>query len=222
MHDYFDRARWEILPHVPDHAGRVLDLGCGSGATVAMLREERNVDWAGGVELDPDAAAGASERLDRLWQDDLAELELEQEIPPGSLDLVLCLDILEHLADPWEAVRRLSRLVAPQGRLIVSVPNVRNWKFLWRLAVHGDFRYRDAGLLDRTHLRFFTHETARELASAGGLVPRHLGSATEYRPFEFRRWLIVASGGRLERLIAKQILVVCEAPGAQSSQGVLP
>ncbi|MEO0994631.1 MAG: methyltransferase domain-containing protein [Pseudomonadota bacterium] len=211
MSSYYDRARKEILPHVPERAGRVLDIGCGAGATVALLRAERSVAWAGGVELDPDAGKRAEATLDRLWLGDLAGAPLEAEIAPGSLDLVLCLDVLEHLVDPWEAVGRLSPLLAPSGRLIVSVPNVRNWKFLWRLAVHGDFRYREAGLLDRTHLRFFTHETARDLATAGGLVPLHVGSATAYGPVDLRRWLIAATAGRMEKLIAKQILVVCEA-----------
>ena len=213
MTGYFDRPRREVLPHLPGRCARLLDLGCGAGATIALLREARAIDWAGGLERDPAAAARARMVADRVWEGDLERFDAA-EIPAGSLDLVLLLDVLEHLVDPWSVVERVSPLLAPGGRLIVSVPNVRNWKFLWRLAVLGDFRYREAGLLDRTHLRFFTHGTAAELARAGGLALRHLGSATSYRPLELRRWLIALSGGRLERLIAKQILVVAERPPA--------
>lgn len=213
MTGYFDRPRREILPHLPGRTARVLDLGCGAGATVALLRGEAGVEWAGGVELDRAAAARAAAHLDRLWQGDVATAPLEAEIAPGSLDLVLCLDVLEHLVDPWEVVARVSPLLAPGGRLIVSVPNVRNWKFLWRLFAHGDFRYTDAGILDRTHLRFFTRETAIGLATGAGLSLVHAGSATPYARGDLRRLLIGLSGGRLEALIAKQILVVAAAGG---------
>lgn len=208
MTAYFQRARREILPHVPPDCRRVLDLGCGAGTTLALLREAGALDWAGGVELDAGAAGAARAHADRIWQCRLEDAPLEEEIPPASLDLVLCLDILEHLVDPWTEVRRIAPLVRPGGRLLVSVPNVRNWKFLWRLFARGDFHYTDAGILDRTHLRFFTPETAVELACAGGFRCLHAGSATPYGPTDLRRWLIALSGGRLEALIAKQTLVV--------------
>ncbi len=219
MTGYFDHPRPEILPHLPVRCARVLDLGCGAGATMRMLREGREIAWAGGVELDPAAAERAAPAFDRLWRSDLAGLALEAEIPPASLDLVLCLDVLEHLAWPWEVVRRVSPLLAPGGRLLLSVPNIRNWKFVWRLLARGDFRYTEAGLLDRTHLRFFTRDTAVELACAGGLGLVHAGSATRYGPGDLRRWLIALSAGRLEGLIAKQILVVAEAPGGGAAAG---
>lgn len=207
---YFTHARQEIMPYLPERCGRLLDVGCGAGATVEAIRALRQVDWAGGVELDPAAAGLARDRLDLLLEGDLAAAPLEEKIPEGSLDLVLCLDILEHLVDPWEAIRRLSPLLKPGGRLIVSIPNIRNWKFIWRLLTKGDFRYREAGLLDRTHLRFFTRETAAELACSGGLKLVSCENATRYGPMELRRWLSAASGGRADSLLAKQFVVVAE------------
>ncbi len=207
---YFATQRREILPFLPEKVRRLLDLGCGTGATVALVRQARTVEWAGGVELDPAAAEVAREVCDQLWSGDAASLAFESEIATSSLDLVLCLDVLEHLADPWAMAQRLSRLLAEGGRLILSVPNIRNWKFLFRLAAYGDFHYRDAGLLDRTHLRFFVRETAIELATSGGL---RLVSATNAQPFVFpdARWLLSkASLGGLEGLLAKQWLVVAE------------
>jgi 2-polyprenyl-3-methyl-5-hydroxy-6-metoxy-1,4-benzoquinol methylase len=207
---YFGTERREILPFLPAKVSRLLDLGCGAGATVALVRQARAVEWAGGVELDPEAAKAAQAHCDRLWTGDAASLAFVDEIAPQSLDLILCLDVLEHLVDPWAMVRRLSPLLVPAGRLILSVPNIRNWKFLWRLAALGDFHYREAGLLDRTHLRFFTRETAVELATCGALG---LVSATNAQPFVFpdARWLLSkASLGRLETLLAKQWLVVGE------------
>lgn len=207
---YFSRARSEILPFLPAKVSRLLDLGCGTGATVALVKQERAVAWAGGVELDAAAAEEARAHCDEVFVGDAAAQSFDGKIAPASLDLVLCLDVLEHLADPWAMVRRLSPLLMPSGRLIVSVPNIRNWKFLWRLGVKGDFRYRDAGVLDRTHLRFFVRDTAIELATCGGLA---LVVAANAHPFSFpdaRFLLSRASGGRLEAFLAKQWLVVAE------------
>ena len=218
MSGYFGRARTEILPYLPDPCRRLLDLGCGEGATLEAVRGVRELDWAGGAELDEAAAAVAHGRFDRVWIGDVAGAPLEREVAPGSLDLVLCLDILEHLPDPWALVRRVSPLLRPGGRLVVSVPNVRHWKFLWRLAVLGDFRYRAAGLLDATHLRFFTAETARELAGCGGLGVVACHNATRYGPWDVRRWLQAASFGRLDAVLAKQLIVVAEGPAPAGAQ----
>jgi SAM-dependent methyltransferase len=207
---YFSTARREILPFLPEKVSRVLDLGCGTGATVALVKEARAVEWAGGVELEARSAEAARKICDRVWEGDASGLAFAAEIAPASLDLVLCLDVLEHLTYPWAVVRRLSPLLAPRGRLIVSLPNIRNWKFLWRLAMRGDFRYRDAGILDRTHLRFFVRSTAIELATSGGL---RLVTVANAQPFAFpdARWLLSrASLGALDELLAKQWLVVAE------------
>ena len=207
---YFATPRTEILRYLPAKVSRLLDLGCGTGATVALVKKERAVEWAGGVELDAAAAEAARAHCEMVFAGDAASQAFEREIAPGSLDLVLCLDVLEHLPDPWAMVRRVSPLLAPSGRLILSVPNIRNWKFLWRLAAKGDFRYRDAGVLDRTHLRFFVRDTAIELATCGGLA---VVAAVNAHPFAFpdaRFFLSRASGGRLEALLAKQWLVVAE------------
>jgi 2-polyprenyl-3-methyl-5-hydroxy-6-metoxy-1,4-benzoquinol methylase len=209
---YYDTARREVLPWLPERVARMLDVGCGAGATTAAVRETRAVEWAGGVEYVEKIAAEAEARLDRVWRGDAAQAPLEAEIAASSLDLVLCLDVLEHMADPWTMVRRLSTLVAPGGRLILSVPNVRHWKFLWRLFALGDFIYRDAGLLDRTHLRFFVRRTAVELATCGGLSLVAAVSAQSWRFPEPRWWLARASASRLDELIAKQWLVVAEKP----------
>ena len=209
---YYNTARREILPVLPAKVARLLDLGCGTGATVALVKEARKVEWAGGVEIDAAAAEAARRVCDRVWVLDAGRERFEQDIPEGSLDIVLALDILEHLADPWGMVKRLSPLVARGGRLIVSVPNIRNWKFLWRLAAHGDFHYADAGILDRTHLRFFVKATAIELATCGGLALVCATNAQPPRWPDIRMLLGKASGGRLDALIAKQWLIVAERP----------
>jgi 2-polyprenyl-3-methyl-5-hydroxy-6-metoxy-1,4-benzoquinol methylase len=207
---YFATARTEVLPWLPEHVERMLDVGCGAGATSAAVRAVREVAWAGGIEYVEGVAAQARGVCDKVWTGDAALAPLESEIAAASLDLVLCLDVLEHMADPWTMVRRLSALIAPGGRLVVSVPNIRHWKFIWRLLAAGDFRYRDAGLLDRTHLRFFVRKTAVELATCGGLALVTATSAQGWRLPDARRLLSLASGGKLDEVMAKQWLVVAE------------
>jgi 2-polyprenyl-3-methyl-5-hydroxy-6-metoxy-1,4-benzoquinol methylase len=207
---YFDMERREILPCLPARVSRMLDVGCGTGASTQMVRREREVTWAGGIEFDPASVATAGLRLDWLWTGDASVAPIEDQIAAESLDLVLCLDILEHLPDPWTLVDRLSTRLAPGGRLIVSVPNIRNWKFIWRLLARGDFHYRDSGLLDRTHLRFFVKETASALAAHGGLKIIAARPAQTWR-FPDLRWILqTLTGNRIDGLIAKQWLIVAE------------
>jgi 2-polyprenyl-3-methyl-5-hydroxy-6-metoxy-1,4-benzoquinol methylase len=207
---YFDTARREIMPWLPARVDRMLDVGCGTAATTRAVKSARDVVWSAGIEYSADVANFARPHLDQLWVGDASSAPVEADISPDSLDLVLCLDVLEHLADPWSLVKRLSLLLAPGGRLIVSVPNIRNYRFIMRLITKGDFHYRDFGLLDRTHLRFFVKDTALELAVCGGLAPVHVGSVQKLKPYEPRAILNALAFGKLDGFLAKQWLVVVE------------
>ncbi len=209
---YFATARTEIEPHLPARVSRMLDLGCGDGSTTAFVRSKRDVAWAGGIEIVSEQGEAARRVCDEVWIGNIETMRPEAGIAAGSLDLVLCLDVLEHLADPWSVVKRLSPLIAPGGRLIVSVPNIRNWKFIWRLLTRADFNYTDAGLLDRTHLRFFVRHTAAALATSGGLSLTRIGNAHPWRPADTRRILSAITAGALDDIMIKQFLVVAEAP----------
>lgn len=168
---YYGSVRNEILPLLPDHAARVLDVGCGAGNTLLWIRELRMSVWIGGVELDPAAAAQARDKLDAVYGESIEEMRLP--VPEGTLDLILCLDVLEHLRDPWRVAQYLNTLLRPGGSLIVSIPNIRNRRVLLPLVLRGTWEYTDSGILDRTHLRFFTRKSAIDLvASAGCMVDR--------------------------------------------------
>lgn len=165
--DYFAHARREILPLLPRHASRALEVGCGAGHTLSLLKQQGLCDWACGIEISPTAAEQAGQRLDRVVQGNIEVMELpvEQE----SIDLLLCLDVLEHLIDPWGTLKRLSTLLSKDGILIASVPNVRHYRVLMPLLMRGRWDYLDSGILDRSHLRFFTRDTAIELIESAGL-----------------------------------------------------
>lgn len=165
---YFIEFREEIVPLLPQRTiERALDLGCGSGETSGYLKENGRVKWVCGIEGSPDAAATARQRLDQVLEGDIEKLDYPFE--DSSFDLILCLDILEHLIDPWTVVKRLKRLLKPGGRMVVSLPNVRHFSVLMPLIFLGDWRYSQEGLLDSTHIRFFTRNTATKLFSLVGL-----------------------------------------------------
>ena len=208
--DYFKHARTEVLPFLPSKLEKVLELGAASGATFATIKQKHPNVWGYGIELDKEAAKTAEGVFDIVKTGYIEGVKFENDIAPESLDLVLCMDILEHLVDPWAQVARIVPLMREGGRLIISVPNVRNFKFLMRLLFKGDFNYVDAGILDRTHLRFFTFETAQELGTRAGLKPHYLGGTKPPKPFSAKGIIKILTFGMLEPIMQKQVLVVLE------------
>lgn len=165
---YFDRARREIEPLLPPHAAQVLEVGCGSGATLQWLKHSGRCHSTTGIEMQPQAAELARGRVDHLHVGDAEQL-VRLGFSDASFDLVLCLDVLEHLVDPWSLVVQVQRLLKPGGLLVASIPNVRHARVVLPLLLQGRWQYEDAGQLDRTHLRFFTRESALQLLQVPGL-----------------------------------------------------
>jgi 2-polyprenyl-3-methyl-5-hydroxy-6-metoxy-1,4-benzoquinol methylase len=163
---YFDSARAEIAPLLPERFDRVLEIGCGAGATMNWLRSRRTIQYAAGVELVSEAASKASAVFDTVLTGNIETLNL----PEGKFDLIVALDVLEHLVDPWSVVRRLHGALNPGGAVIVSLPNVGHYSVALPLIARGRWDYTSDGLLDRTHLRFFNRQSAIELMTSTGLV----------------------------------------------------
>jgi SAM-dependent methyltransferase len=159
---YFAAARRDIEPLLPAHCPRVLELGCGAGATLAWLKGAGRAGYTVGVEIFPAAAEQARAVVDEVICRDFERADIPQDTE--RFDLILCLDVLEHLVDPWQTIDRLVRhYLAVGGTILVSVPNVRHYSVLLPLALRGRWDYTNHGLLDRTHLRFFTHASALQL-----------------------------------------------------------
>jgi 2-polyprenyl-3-methyl-5-hydroxy-6-metoxy-1,4-benzoquinol methylase len=164
---YFGFARSEVFGLLPPRMDRVLEIGCGTGATLAALRSTGRCSWTMGVELVESAAREARGTVNDVRVGDIETMDLALE--PGSFDAILCLDVLEHLVDPWAVVRRLATALRPRGTLIASLPNVRNFRVIIPLLLMGRWTYADSGQLDQTHLRFFTRRSAIELVAQSGL-----------------------------------------------------
>lgn len=164
---YFANARTDILPLLPNNCDTVLELGCGSGATLKWLKAGGHCRRTFGIELFEHAASLAAQGVDVVLQGDIERMQ--PDWPLNHFDLILCLDVLEHLVDPWQVLQRLVAHLKPGGRVIASIPNVRNWRALGPLLFAGHWRYADSGILDKTHLRFFTRESALQLVAGSGV-----------------------------------------------------
>jgi 2-polyprenyl-3-methyl-5-hydroxy-6-metoxy-1,4-benzoquinol methylase len=144
----------------------VLDVGCAAGDTAeALVARGCTVS---GVDIDADAAEPARAVLDELVIADIDRNPLSEHFKAESFDAIIFGDVLEHLVDPWATLRDAATLLRPEGRILVSIPNVAHAAV--RLALlQGNWDYTEKGLLDRTHLRFFTLETVCELLESADL-----------------------------------------------------
>lgn len=162
---YFAGTRPDVVALVPSSAQVVLDCGCGEGGLGTELTKRGHV--VTGVEPWAPAAAVAERRLHRVLGATIEDAL--DRIPARSVDCVICADVLEHLADPWAVTAALAMRLRPGGVFICSTPNVRHLGVLVDLVVRGRWRYQASGVLDRSHLRFFTRSSLLELVEGAGL-----------------------------------------------------
>jgi SAM-dependent methyltransferase len=164
--DYYRHLRPEIEPLLPCSAARVLDVGAGTGATLRWIKEAFPKSQVTGVEPAAEAAEALGLCADAAFTD-----TIEDALPRlGTFDLILLLDVLEHLRDPELVLRQLVARLEPGGCILVSLPNVAHLSVSLPLLLRGRFEYQDSGILDRTHLHFFVESTAINLMNRVGLT----------------------------------------------------
>ncbi len=146
----------------------ILDIGCAVGELGRYLTEQKHcvVD---GIEANPDAAAIARSSYRRVWEADLETASMEELLGESRYQYIVCADVLEHLRDPGQLLRQIANFLAPSGKLLVSIPNIAHVGVFLEL-FSGDFRYREEGLLDRTHLRFFTRRSFLHFLADNGFA----------------------------------------------------
>ena len=151
----------------------ILELGPATGYFTRYLTETLNctVDC---VEYSADMAEHARPMARMMWVGDLDQLELGEQIAPATYDFVIAADVLEHLRNPWRVMEMCRPLLKPDGRFLISIPNVGHAALIAEL-ISGRFEYRDEGLLDRTHLRLFTRKSVLEMLQRCGYRPRSVG-----------------------------------------------
>jgi cyclopropane fatty-acyl-phospholipid synthase-like methyltransferase len=161
----YETPRREIADRVPRSTKRLLDLGCAAGGLATLLPGVEVV----GVELDEEYAAAAERHCARVVHADVEQLARDGLEGLGRFDCIVAADVLEHLVDPWSALRAYATLLERDGAAVISLPNVAHWSTHAAL-LRGTWPRNPEGIHDATHLRWFTLRDARELVEQAGLA----------------------------------------------------
>jgi 2-polyprenyl-3-methyl-5-hydroxy-6-metoxy-1,4-benzoquinol methylase len=152
--EYYSQEREEMLKFVKPDVHNVLDVGCSSGGFGRLLKQRlKGIVW--GVEPS-DSAIEASKYLDRVFQD---FFHSSLDFGDMKFDAVVFNDVLEHLVNPWEALTFSKKLLRGGGYIVASIPNVQCYQVMKNLLGKGEWNYASSGILDKTHLRFFTKKS---------------------------------------------------------------
>ena len=182
----YETPRGEIADRVPAGTQRLLDLGCAAGGLATLLPGVEVV----GVELDEQYAAAAERHCAQVIHADVEQLARDGLESLGRFDCVVAADVLEHLVDPWSALRAYADLLEPGGAAVISLPNVAHWS-TYAALIRGSWPRNPEGIHDATHLRWFTLRDARELLEQAGLAV----AAVDRRP------RLIWRGSRVDDLI---------------------
>ncbi len=166
--NYPDSARPELTALMTGEPKRALELGCHKGAMGAAIKQRFSGLHYTGIEINPDTAAIARTRLDEVLCEDILLLDTGSH-PAFSqpFDTLLLADVLEHLYNPWAVLLKLGRHLSPGAKVYASIPNMRNYWFISEL-IQGRWSYQTEGLLDVTHIRFFTLQECKRMFDETG------------------------------------------------------
>ncbi len=180
---YFNATREDMLEFVPAEVRTAVEFGCGNGKFAALVKERRQAEvW--GVEIQPQAAQQAAQVLDRvICEDALQALKL---LPDHYFDCALFLDVLEHLVDPYSLLVQVKEKLTDQGVVVASIPNIRYYRVFWDFVWNGNWDYKEQGILDSTHLRFFTRKSILKMFKRLGYQVERLEGIHPTRSRTFR------------------------------------
>lgn len=205
----YTHPRSEMLDFLPKEARTVLDVGAAEGHFGAALRERRPDIVLWGVE--PSAEGHKTNAYDRFIVGQTL-LEAAPELCMNSFDAIFFNDVLEHMAEPADALTLAEELLSEDGVVVASLPNVRHASALLPLLLHGRWDYTDIGVLDRTHLRFFTRRSAEQFFVTNGWTLRGVTGINRWYPklrwlrvvddFCYLQYVVVAAPARPDRFDA--------------------
>jgi 2-polyprenyl-3-methyl-5-hydroxy-6-metoxy-1,4-benzoquinol methylase len=164
---YYACDRPEMLKFIPPDAKRLLDVGCAGGAFGAAIKEMLPECEVWGIEPQKEPAVIAASRLHKVYNDIFSR---NLDVPHQAFDAITMTDVLEHIYDTDGTLQLTRDLLAPGGRLILSLPNVQFYVHCYNQMMKGEWEYQDDGLLDRTHVRFFTASSAKRTLERNGFV----------------------------------------------------
>lgn len=205
--NYYAHQREEMLKYIPIDAKNILEIGCGNGSFGNLVK--KNLDctyW--GIEPDSRFVEVASRNLD-VFKNALFDVEID--LPKKLFDCIVLNDVLEHMLYPEDTLKLCSSFLNNRGVIVSSIPNIRFAPYLYRLFYLGEFEYADAGIMDKTHLRFFTKSSIQNLYTRCGYeLQKHVGiNAALPKKFRVPFFLLnLISKGRFEDTKYQQFATV--------------
>ncbi len=205
--NYYQNIRHDVLPFIPKRAKKVLEIGCGEGKFGECLKQQQNAEvW--GVEPVKQHANNAKKVLDKVLVGGV-EANLSR-LPTNYFDLIVANDVLEHLVDPYYVLVKLSRTLKKGGVIVSSIPNMRNFHIIHGLTVGKNWEYQESGILDKTHLRFFTTNSIQNMFKNHGYkVIKHEGINEDPLPRWFKA-LTYCLPGKLDDMKYVQFVTVAK------------
>ncbi len=217
---YDDKPRTELIDLIMETPQRVLEIGCGAGATGLALKQKfQDIEYVG-VEPDEGAAKIAQTRLDRVICSDIEKVQLDTfGLTKEYFDLIICADVLEHLYDPWKILFALRNNLVPDGKIFASIPNIQHINIINNL-INGNWTYSKYGVLDATHIRFFTLSEIAKMFSDTGYKMIQLSYADPPEVEGVEKWptdmdfgkvvLKNVTKGEATRLFVLQYLIIAQ------------
>jgi 2-polyprenyl-3-methyl-5-hydroxy-6-metoxy-1,4-benzoquinol methylase len=157
---YYQMVRDDISRLVPYECKTVLEIGCGFGALGEILKKRDGV-VVDGIEINQNASQFLLKNYRKFWIENVENFTLPNHLE--HYDCIIFPDVLEHLVEPWTVFATYIKYLKPGGFVVASIPNIRNLAIIIRLLVSGRWDYQEAGILDKTHLRFFTRKSITEM-----------------------------------------------------------
>lgn len=182
---YYCGERRELCSYLPTFYSKVLEIGCGAGGFRSNLDLQHEY-W--GVEPTDNIANEAANKLDRVLHGTYEQVS--SQLPEQYFDLIICNDVIEHMLDPESFMRSVRSKLSSNGVIVGSIPNVRFLLNLYELLADKDWRYKDSGILDRTHLRFFTEKSILRLFNENSFRVEYFSGVNVYHGIGIKNQLL--------------------------------
>jgi 2-polyprenyl-3-methyl-5-hydroxy-6-metoxy-1,4-benzoquinol methylase len=200
---YFNGARKSFVDVLlPNPKARLLEIGCGSGETAAYALAEGKCGWCCGVELCEEPAQKAREKIQKIIVGDVERTDLD--FPNHHFDILLMSEVLEHLVNPWDVLRRLHKIMKPGAVVVAGSPNICHYHVILSL-LRGKWNYEERGVFDATHLRWFSPSSYRKMFEDSKFAVDEVGPARVLNPKA--RFFNRVTARRFEYLLHSQIVL---------------
>lgn len=185
--EYYANARAEMLQFIPEDSKTILEVGCGVGKFSTLLTDMGKETWA--IEPNQESAEKASKTISKVFVGTIDEKL--SEVPDNYFDVIVMNDVIEHLTEPWDDIKKLKSKLKENGVFVSSIPNVRYAKNLFHVLFKRDWKYSDDRILDITHYRFFTKKSIKRLWEENGYKIERISGINRTKSFAFLPFAIL-------------------------------